>query len=205
MTLKLFGLYSGVSFSVTVLVALLVCLIPTTIGGLSERDRDRRDRPARPEERPGDERPGRGGGGGRGRPSSRQDRDDHAGQPAGDGVSPGRGGARRGTGGCRPALVACRRDARKAAASSFWRNSSVCGAGPLGNAQRAIHRLFGADADERRGFRRRGRSAKARPTPSRSSPGGDFPSEVEDASTALPPGRDPPRRGGQRRESWGCT
>ena len=34
MTLKLFGLYSGLSLSVTVLVALLVCLIPTTIGGL---------------------------------------------------------------------------------------------------------------------------------------------------------------------------
>ena len=34
MSLKFFGLYSGVSFSITVLVALLVCLIPTTIGGL---------------------------------------------------------------------------------------------------------------------------------------------------------------------------
>jgi len=34
LTLKFFGLYSGISFSVTVLVALLVCLIPTTIGGL---------------------------------------------------------------------------------------------------------------------------------------------------------------------------
>ena len=33
-TLKPFGLYSGVAFSITVLVALLVCLIPTTIGGL---------------------------------------------------------------------------------------------------------------------------------------------------------------------------
>jgi len=33
-TLKCFGLYSGVNFSVAVLVALLVCLIPTTIGGL---------------------------------------------------------------------------------------------------------------------------------------------------------------------------
>jgi K+-transporting ATPase ATPase B chain len=33
-TLKFFGLYSGVSFSVTVLVSLLVCLLPTTIGGL---------------------------------------------------------------------------------------------------------------------------------------------------------------------------
>lgn len=33
-TLKFFGLYSGVSLSITVLSALLVCLIPTTIGGL---------------------------------------------------------------------------------------------------------------------------------------------------------------------------
>jgi len=33
-TSKLFGLYSGVNLSITVLVALLVCLIPTTIGGL---------------------------------------------------------------------------------------------------------------------------------------------------------------------------
>jgi len=28
------GIYAGVTFSVTMLVALLVCLIPTTIGGL---------------------------------------------------------------------------------------------------------------------------------------------------------------------------
>ncbi len=34
MSLKPFGLYSGVSFTITVLIALLVCLIPTTIGGL---------------------------------------------------------------------------------------------------------------------------------------------------------------------------
>ncbi len=33
-TLFPFGIYSGVTFSITVLVALLVCLIPTTIGGL---------------------------------------------------------------------------------------------------------------------------------------------------------------------------
>jgi len=33
-TLKPFGIYSAVDFSVPVLVALLVCLIPTTIGGL---------------------------------------------------------------------------------------------------------------------------------------------------------------------------
>ena len=34
MALKAYGAYSGVEFSTTVLVALLVCLIPTTIGGL---------------------------------------------------------------------------------------------------------------------------------------------------------------------------
>src|SRR6185436_11129555 len=33
-TLVPFGLYSGLTLSVTVIVALLVCLIPTTIGGL---------------------------------------------------------------------------------------------------------------------------------------------------------------------------
>jgi K+-transporting ATPase ATPase B chain len=33
-TLRFFGLYLGLSFSITVLVALLICLIPTTIGGL---------------------------------------------------------------------------------------------------------------------------------------------------------------------------
>ncbi|MBC8094997.1 MAG: potassium-transporting ATPase subunit KdpB, partial [Akkermansiaceae bacterium] len=33
-TLKSFGIYSGVNFSIPVLIALLVCLIPTTIGGL---------------------------------------------------------------------------------------------------------------------------------------------------------------------------
>jgi K+-transporting ATPase ATPase B chain len=33
-TLKPFGIYSGVTFPTSVLIALLVCLIPTTIGGL---------------------------------------------------------------------------------------------------------------------------------------------------------------------------
>ena len=33
-TMKPFGIYAGINFSIPVLVALLVCLIPTTIGGL---------------------------------------------------------------------------------------------------------------------------------------------------------------------------
>lgn len=34
MTMRPFGMYSNISFSITVLVSLLICLIPTTIGGL---------------------------------------------------------------------------------------------------------------------------------------------------------------------------
>jgi K+-transporting ATPase ATPase B chain len=34
LTLRPFGMYAGVAFSITTLIALLVCLIPTTIGGL---------------------------------------------------------------------------------------------------------------------------------------------------------------------------
>jgi len=34
LTLKFYGVYAGISFSITILAALLVCLIPTTIGGL---------------------------------------------------------------------------------------------------------------------------------------------------------------------------
>jgi potassium-transporting ATPase ATP-binding subunit len=34
MSMKAYGFYSGVDFSIAILVALLVCLIPTTIGGL---------------------------------------------------------------------------------------------------------------------------------------------------------------------------
>ncbi len=60
-TLKPFGLYSGVAFSVTVLVALLVCLIPDHHRRSSERHRDRRDRPAGAKKCPGHERPGRRG------------------------------------------------------------------------------------------------------------------------------------------------
>jgi len=34
LTLKFYGVYAGISFSITMLISLLVCLIPTTIGGL---------------------------------------------------------------------------------------------------------------------------------------------------------------------------
>ena len=60
-TLRPFGAFAGATVDTVALVALLVCLIPTTIGGLLSRDRDRRDGPGRPVQRPGDERPGRRG------------------------------------------------------------------------------------------------------------------------------------------------
>ena len=76
--------------SVTVLIALLVCLAPTTIGGLALGHRHRGDGPAHPGQR--DRHVGQGGGGGRrrGRAAAGQNRHDHAGQPPGDGVRPGR-------------------------------------------------------------------------------------------------------------------
>ena len=62
-TLKPFGLYSGVSMTITVLVALLVCLIHHD-RRTPQRHRDRRDRPYGPEECAGHERPRRGSSGG---------------------------------------------------------------------------------------------------------------------------------------------
>ena len=48
-TLVPFGNFAGASVSVVILVSLLVCLIPTTIGALAFGDRYRRDGPSRPE------------------------------------------------------------------------------------------------------------------------------------------------------------
>jgi len=60
--LQPFGHFAGATVSVIVLVALLVCLIPTTIGALLLGDRDRRYGPPRPAQRARDV-----GEGGRGR------------------------------------------------------------------------------------------------------------------------------------------
>ncbi len=81
--------------------ALLVCLIPTTIGALLSRDRHRRHGPAGAAQRAGDVRPRRRGRRRRRRAAARQDRHHHLRQPPGDrarcplaGVDRGR--ARRG-------------------------------------------------------------------------------------------------------------
>ena len=108
------GTGQGAPITVTVLVALLVCLIPTTIGGLLSAigiaGMDRMIQ-ANVIAMFG---PCRGSSRRRGRAAARQDRHDHAGQPPGDRLY---ACARRHAGGagrCRAAVVAGRRDARRA-------------------------------------------------------------------------------------------
>ena len=55
-TLQPFAIYSKAPQTVFVLVSLLVCLIPTTIGGLLSRHRHRRHGPPRSVQRPRHER-----------------------------------------------------------------------------------------------------------------------------------------------------
>ena len=75
--------YSGTTLSLSVLIALLVCLIPTTIGGLAVGDRHRRHGSADPLQRDRHLRPRRRGGGRRRHAAARQDRHDHLRQPHG--------------------------------------------------------------------------------------------------------------------------
>ena len=98
--------------SATVLIALLVCLIPTTIGGLLVGDRHRRHGPARAPQRARHVRTSGRGGRRRRHAAARQDRHDHARQPAGGRVHPDARRDRRGARRRRPARLARRRDAR---------------------------------------------------------------------------------------------
>ena len=104
-------LRSGAAVSVTVLIALLVCLIPTTIGGAALGHRHRRHGPPGAAQRARDVRPRRRGGRRRRHAAAGQDRHHHARQPAGRRVHPragrhGSGARRRGA-----ARLARRRDA----------------------------------------------------------------------------------------------
>ncbi len=115
----------GEPVTITVLVALLVCLIPTTIGGLlsaigiaghGSHDPGERDRDVRP----------RGRSGGRcGRAAARQDRHDHARQSSGGRVPCGAAAssvdelAER-----RASSLRSPTKRRKAAASSCWRRKN---------------------------------------------------------------------------------
>ena len=109
-TLQPFAIYSGGAVAVPVLIALLVCLIPTTIGGLLSAIGIAGHGPADPAERDRHERPRGRGGGGREHPAARQDRHHHPGQPPGGRVSPGRRRAGGGAGRPGPARVPPGRD-----------------------------------------------------------------------------------------------
>ena len=142
-TLKGLGAYSGTDVSVPVLVALLVTLIPTTIGGLlsaigiAGMDRlleVQRARHVGP----------RGRGGGRRRhAAARQDRHDHLRQPAGDRGHPG-AGRRPST---RPPRRRCSRASptrrRRAARSWRWRRRSTASRRPSAGPTRQLHRVLG--------------------------------------------------------------
>ena len=94
-TLQPYAIYSvaaagsGSTPTVAVLVSLLVCLIPTTIGGLAVRDRHRRHGSRDAAQRARDERQSRRSFGRRQHAAARQDRHHHDGQSPGGGVHSG--------------------------------------------------------------------------------------------------------------------
>ena len=79
---------AGEPVSLVVLVALLVCLIPTTIAGLLSRHRRGRHEPHDAGQRDRHLRPRGGSGRRRGRAAAGQDRHDHPGQPPGQRLHP---------------------------------------------------------------------------------------------------------------------
>jgi len=151
-TLLPFSIYAHQRQTLTVLIALLVCLIPTTIGGLLSAIGNSRHGPRHAAERPGDERTGGRSGRRRGHAATRQDRHDHAGQPSGrrDHFGGGRRCERLRPDGVH--VVARRRDAR----GTFDRRTCRSGRRPREFTRRrhvrAVQRLH---AHERLGPQRR--------------------------------------------------
>jgi hypothetical protein len=143
-TLRPFGLYAGTRIETVALVALLVCLIPTTIGGLlSAIGIAGMDR-------------------GRGRDPARQDRHDHLRQPAGGSHHPGRG-HRRGRGGDRgSAGVHQGRDAGRALGRGAGPAATGCAGPPRWHERRAG--LRGPDRHDRRGNPLPGRNTRSAST-----------------------------------------
>ena len=125
-TLVPMALYSGMAtVSVTVIVALLVCLIPTTIGGLAFGHRYRRHRSVAAKKRARHERARRRGRRRCRHSAFRQDRHDHARQPHGDRVYPCRRRERRKLWRTPPSSRASPMKLRKAARSSCWRRRNT--------------------------------------------------------------------------------
>ena len=166
--LQPFAIYAGGRVSDAVLIALFVCLIPTTIGGLLSAIGIAGHGPARAAQRAGDERAGGGGGRRRLHAPARQDRDDHAGQPAG---RPVRARHPASTSAISPRSPRWRRSPTRRPRAVRSSSSPRSGIGvrehELLESHAALRSLHGADADERRRPRGRPRSARARSTRSR--------------------------------------
>ncbi len=146
------------------LVALLVCLIPTTIGALLVGHRHRRHGPAGAAQRAGHVAAGPSR-----RPATarhaaaRQDRHHHLRQPPGRRVPPARRRRRAGAGRRRAAARAWPTRRPRAARSSCWpRSATACASATLDGAELVpVHR---PDPHERRRLSTALRSARARPT-----------------------------------------
>ena len=166
-TLKPFAIYAGTRCADDVLIALLVALIPTTIGAPALGDRHRRHGPARAPQRAGDVGPRSRGLRRRRRAAARQDRHDHARQP------PGRGVHRRSTASTSASSPRSRSSPRsptrrrRGARSSSWPRGYGVRERELRRARGALRPVHGHDAHERRRRRRARRSARARATRSR--------------------------------------
>ena len=173
-TLLPYSLYSvavaklGTPITITALIALLVCLIPTTIGGTAVRDRRGGHEPHDAGECHRHLRPRGGGGRRRGCAAARQDRHDHARQSAGGDLHPGAGRDRRGAGGRRAAGLARRRDARRAQHRRAREAAVQPARARSALAGRDVRAVLRAHAHERRRTSASARSARAPPTPSRS-------------------------------------
>ena len=154
-TLQPFAIYSGAPQSMFVLVSLLVCLIPTTIGGLLSAIGIAGHGPAGAAQRAGDVGPRGRGRRRRAHAAARQDRHDHLRQPPGDRVRPAaRASPKRSS----PTRRSCPRSPtrrRKAARSSCWPRRSTASAAASSRRQaRDVRALHGADAHVGRRLRR---------------------------------------------------
>ena len=171
----------GSPVTVTVLVALLVCLIPTTIGGLlsaigiAGMDRMIQANVIAMS------RPCRRGGRRRGCAAARQDGDHHPRQPAGDGISSRRRRGRCRTLPMRPSLPPWPTRRPRAAASSCWpRRNTACGSGISRNSAprfipfTAQTRMSGVDLDGRQIRKGAADAIEAYVTEQ----GGSFPAEI---------------------------
>ena len=151
LTLNPIASYAGVARSIPVLVALLVCLIPTTIGALLLGDRHRRHGPARAAQRARDVGPGRRGRRRRHDAPARQDGHDHVRQSPGDRLRPLPGVA-DGRAARAAALSSLATRRPRAYRSSSWPRARHPRRAPRRSLDRAVHR---PDPHERHRPRRR--------------------------------------------------